>query len=246
MIYDDIAELYDLFANTDYDVDFFCGEIEANGTRVLELTSGTGRLSIPLIEAGADLTCVDISQSMLAMLSDKLRERELSARLICSDIEQMSFDSEFDLAIFPFQTFMELVGRQKQRNVLRAIYRSLANDANFICTLHNPELRRHSVDGILRIVGRFPKETGSLIVSGFEQGGDPVVTRRQFFEYYNESGLLEWKRLMTLEFELIEKETFQEMAGGAGFKVAALYGNYDRSEFDPRHSPFMIWVLETD
>lgn len=242
--YDSVAELYDLYTSTDYDYEFFASEIGSQGTRVLELTSGTGRLSIPLIEAGANLTCVDISQGMLDVLSKKLLRNDLSARVVCSDICKMSFHSEFELAIFPFQSFMELVGKEKQTNALEAIFRTLVIGGKFICTLHNPAVRSKVVDGMLRIVGHFQKDSDTLVVSGFEQGGDPVVKRHQFFEYFNASGNLNWKRLLRMQFEFIEERDFQEMAERVGFKVLEMYGNYDRSDFDPSLSPVMIWVLE--
>ncbi len=242
--YDKVAELYDLYVHTDYDLDFFTSEIKVKGTKVLELTAGTGRLSIPLIEAGADLTCLDISQGMLNVLTEKLQKKNLSARVVCADICEISFQSEFELAIFPFQSFMELVGRERQTAALVAIYRALENGGKFICTLHNPTMRRKVVDGALRIVGHFPKDNGTLIVSGFEQGGDPVVTRQQFFEYYNETGNLEWKRILPMHFEFIEKQDFQEMVERVGFRVKELYGNYDRNEFNSESSPVMIWGLE--
>ena len=100
------------------------------------------------------------------------------------------------------------------------------------------------MDGVPRIVGHFRKGNGTLIVSGFEQGGNPVVTRHQFYEYFNASGILEWKRLLPMQFEFIQKQDFQEMAERAGFEVFKVYGNYDRSEFNVSHSPVMIWVLE--
>jgi len=242
--YDSIAELYDLYVSTDYDHSFFISEIKTKGLRVMELTSGTGRLSIPLIEAGANLTCVDISKGMLDVLSEKLKERNLPARVVCSDICDLDFDSEFELVIFPFQSFMELVGKDKQQTALRAIYRTLEDGGRFICTLHNPAVRKKGVDGVLRIVGTFQKDSGMLVVSGFEQGGNPVVSRHQFFEYFDEAGNQLWKRVLPMQFEFIDKEDFQEMAGSIGFKVTALYGNYDRSEFDPTRSPVMIWMLE--
>lgn len=70
--YDSVAELYDLYADTDYDHAFFTREIKQVGQQVLELTSGTGRLFIPLIEAGSHLTCVDMSQCMRNILSKEL------------------------------------------------------------------------------------------------------------------------------------------------------------------------------
>jgi ubiquinone/menaquinone biosynthesis C-methylase UbiE len=242
--YDKVAELYDLYVNTDYDYDFFTNEIKAKGTQVLELAAGTGRLSIPLLEAGVNLTCVDISQGMLNVLSQKLQKKNLTARVVCTDICEMDFQSEFKLAIFPFQSFMELVGREKQTTALGAIYRALKDGGKFICTLHNPAVRRKTVDGMLRIVGHFPKDKGTLVVSGFEQGGNPVVTRLQFFEFYNEAGDLEWKRVLPMLFEFIEKQDFQEMVMRAGFLVVELFGDYDRSDFDPERSPVMIWEME--
>lgn len=242
--YDGVADLYDLYVNTDYDFAFFVREIRARDARVLELASGTGRLSIPLIEAGADLTCVDVSRRMLNVLSAKLQERRLRARVVCSDVCEMDFRSEFELAIFPFQSFMELVGKENQFKALLAINRSLKPKGRFICTMHNPVTRRRSVDGNLHLVGKFRKGTGTLIVTGFEQNGAPVVDRSQLLEYYNESGILEWKRLLDMRFELIEKETFETMANRSGFGLVALYGDYDRSPFEPTRSPVMIWVLE--
>ena len=242
--YDSIADLYDLYVSTDYDFEFFIREIGDRDARVLELASGTGRLSIPLIEAGADLTCVDVSRGMLSVLSAKLQERNLRARVVCSDVCEMELQSEFELAIFPFQSFMELVGKENQFKALLAIYRSLEPKGRFICTMHNPLIRRRSVDGTSRLVGKFPKGNGMLVVSGFEKNGTPVVDRSQLLEYYNESGVLEWKRLLEMQFEFIEKEAFETMAKRNGFRLSALYGDYDRSPFEPTKSPVMIWMLE--
>jgi predicted RNA methylase len=51
MDYAQVAELYDVYAQTEIDVPFF--REAASGCRaVLELTCGTGRLSIPLLRAG--------------------------------------------------------------------------------------------------------------------------------------------------------------------------------------------------
>ncbi len=242
--YDNIAELYDLYVNTDYDFEFFTSEITPPGMKVLELTSGTGRLSIPLIKTGAKLTCVDFSQSMLDILAAKLERHHLSARLVCADVCEMNFQEEFELAIFPFQSFMELVTKERQDMVLAAVFRGLEAGGRFICTLHNPAIRKKTVDGVLRIVHHFQKNSGTLIVSGYEQGGNPVVIRHQFFEYFDAAGRMVWKRMLPMWFAFIEQTDFQEMAEQAGFRVLTLYGNYNRSEFDPVQSPVMIWVLE--
>ncbi len=241
--YDEIAAIYDYYVTARYDFRFFLSRIEP-GTHVLELTSGTGRLSIPLIEAGAVLTGVDLSQEMLNIFEQKLARHGLEARTICTDVEDLAFDDAFELAIFPFQSFMELVGKEKQLSTLRSVQGALVPGGRFFCTMHNPILRSKSVDGILRGVGPFPCPQGTIVVSGFEAGGRPVVCRTQFIEIYNEADILIQKQLQRIEFELIEEDQFRMMAEETGFSVKAVYGDYDANYFDRNESPFMIWELE--
>lgn len=243
--YDAIAELYDLYATWDYDVPFFLEETAKAGGSVLELTSGTGRLSLPLARAGVRLTCVDVSAGMLAVLSRKLAAEGLGAEVVCADVCELALPARFPLAILPFQAFMEIVGEERQRRALSAVRSCLLPGGRFVCTFHNAAVRRRQVDGALRIVGRFPAPEGTLVVSGFEQGGDPVVRRTQLFEMYAPDGRLSWKRMLPMEFELVEKDRFEAMAGGAGFRVLDLYGDYGRAPFDPGTSPVQIWVLGT-
>ena len=103
--YDRVADVYDLYVAQDSDVGFFVAEAKKARGKVLELMCGIGRVSLPLIEeAGADLTCVDASEGMLARLQEKkLGERGLQARLVRQDVRRLDLpEGEFDLAIVPF------------------------------------------------------------------------------------------------------------------------------------------------
>ncbi len=72
--YGNIAEIYDAYVCSDFDFAFFRKELAEVSSPVLELTSGTGRLSLPLAESGADLTCVNRSADMLSVLSCKMEK----------------------------------------------------------------------------------------------------------------------------------------------------------------------------
>ncbi|MCI0691798.1 class I SAM-dependent methyltransferase [candidate division KSB1 bacterium] len=233
-----------IFVSKSLKLPFFVLETKSVQGPVLELMAGTGRLSLPLIEARVKLTCVDSSNAMLEVLSRKLKQRGLHADIICADVCRLALPARFELAILPFQAFMEIIGEENQRAALAAVFRCLAPGGGFICTLHNPAIRRKQVDGLLRLVGQFPTEGGTLVVSGFEQGGNPVVSRQQFFEFFDGEGRLLEKRLLQMKFAFVEKDEFEQMAQSVGFRVAQLYGNYDRTPFDPAQSPVMIWRLE--
>ncbi len=90
------------------------------GGKVLELMCGTGRVSIPLLEAGVDLTCVDASEGMLARLKDRLRARNLEARVVQADVRRLDLGEEgFELALIPSHSFSELVSSRDQLLALR-------------------------------------------------------------------------------------------------------------------------------
>ena len=241
--YDPVAGLYDLYAAATYDFEFFLKRVSP-GLKVLELTSGTGRLSLPLIKSGVRLTCVDISPGMLDVLKRKLEEEELEAQVFCADAQHLEFSEDFELAILPFQSFMELVGREKQLNCLRSVYRALIPGGRFYCTMHNPEIRRRTVDGVLRGIGSFEHGQGTIVVSGFETGGNPIVQRSQMIERFDGSGRLESRIHQPMEFEMIEESTFRDLAKEADFEVVAVYGGYDGHPFDAEKSPVMIWELQ--
>lgn len=243
--YDRIAELYDRYVTADHDVPFFVAALPlARGGEVVELTAGTGRLSIPLIEAGARLTCVDLSPKMLDILRRKLVARDLDAEILCRNVCRLDLPSRYALALMPFQAFMEIVDEAEQRATLRSVFACLEPGGHFICTLHNPTVRRQQVDGTLRAVGAFPSYDGTLVVSGAEVGGDPIVVRSQFFESFGLDGGLRWKRLLPMRFAFIDPDAFEAMATAAGFRVVALMGDYAGGPFRPESSPVMIWTLE--
>jgi SAM-dependent methyltransferase len=246
--YASVAGLYDTYVQTTLDIPFFVAEAQKTGGEVLELMCGTGRVSLPLAGAGARLTCVDLSAEMLAVLSDKLKQHGLQANIVQADVCKLDVGRSFDLILIPFNSFGEIVTPQSQRQALQRIWQHLAPGGRFICTLHNPAVRARSVDGKLHLWGQHPLPggRGKLLFWGLQEFDRPdklVVKVLQFYEEYDSGGTLRAKRLLELHFSLIDREAFESQAAEAGFKVAALYGNYDRSAFDPDHSPFLIWEL---
>jgi SAM-dependent methyltransferase len=244
--YDRVADVYDLYVTADLDIEFYLAEADKAQGKVLELMCGTGRVSIPLLEAGVDLTCVDASEGMLRRLEERLRERQLEAEVLRADVRHLGLGEEFDLALIPFHSFSELVSPRDQALALRAIHSCLKEGGRLICSLQNPAIRARSADGALRLNGSFPSAEGLLIISGFEtfDEGSGVVSRTQFYEFFDASNELSAKRVLPMRFALIDRAQFAELADVAGFVVVALYGDYDRDEYLEASSSYMIWVLE--
>jgi SAM-dependent methyltransferase len=243
-----VADIYDTYVRAIFDVPFFVNAAKKVTGEVLELMSGTGRLSLPLVQAGVRLTCIDLSAEMLVVLHHTLVQHGLSADLHAMNVCELALPKQFPLIINPFNSFAEIVAPEDQRQALRRIYQHLLPGGDFICTLHNPMIRAKSVDGQLKMWGKYPLADGegSLVFWGyqeFEPAGS-IVNIQEFFEEYDAEGILMAKRLQEVRFCLIQKADFEAMATAEGFKVKALYGNYDYAEFNEATSPFMIWILQ--
>jgi ubiquinone/menaquinone biosynthesis C-methylase UbiE len=79
------------------------------GARILEVGAGTGRISIPLLERGADLIGCDLSGKMLS----RQREKYPAARLVQSDAAFLPFQSDHFEALLVVHV-MHLIGPWKE------------------------------------------------------------------------------------------------------------------------------------
>ena len=88
------------------------------GARILEVGTGTGRISIPLMERGADLIGCDLSTKMLA----RQREKYPSARLVDADAIYLPFPSAYFDVLLTVHV-MHLIGpwREALREFKRVI-----------------------------------------------------------------------------------------------------------------------------
>lgn len=119
--YDDLEKFWDSFEQ---------GKInpyiaEAKGKEVLDAGAGTGRISVRLHRAGANVTALDISPEMLALLSRK----EGGIETVEGDMEHMPFeDNRFDMVF----SNLSLIHLRKVEPFLDECYRVLKDDGRLI------------------------------------------------------------------------------------------------------------------
>ncbi len=246
--YDPIADLYDIYVPATFDIDFFVNETTKSKGEVLELMSGTGRVSIPLLEAGVKLTCVDLSAELNAIFQEKLAQKGLQANICQMDVCELDLHKKFDMVIIPFGSFSHITSPKGQRKTLQRIHEHLLPGGTLICTLANPVLRKQSINGQLRLFRTYPLvQGGSLllwVLEDFSPEDNQVVQALQFYEEYDADRSLKAKRFIELHFRLSSKDEIEEIANATGFKRKAFYGDYSCAEFNEASSPFMIWILE--
>lgn len=245
--FDKVADLYDYYVDTDFDIPFWVQEAKRVRGKVLELTAGTGRISIPLLKAGVDLTCIDHSRGMLAVLQQKLENAGLSCRAIAMNTTELALRDQFDLIFIPFNSFSEILDPLKHKSTLERIRVRLMESGEFICTLHNPEIRVMSLNGQSTTLGKFPTASGGSLLVRCQFNYDPVKRLAygfQFYELRDEAGKLTEERSLEVNFYLFSKKGFEDLVRSTGFEVVNLYGDYNYGGFNQEKSPFMIWRLK--
>ncbi len=244
--FDDIADLYDSYVRADFDIPFWLEEVRSSGGEVLELACGTGRVSIPLLKAGVDLTCVDYSAGMLSQFRRKLNDSGLRCPIFCQDIAELDLSSRFDLIFIPFHSFSEIVDRQRQMLALQRVHSHLKENGMFICTLQNPVVRAAAMDGVWHPLGEFPLENGERLAVSIRLGFSPltgIASGEQKYERFSREKVLVDARSLEVSFCLFQKSEFEQMLFKTNFQLEAIYGDYQRGPYRDESSPFMIWKV---
>jgi SAM-dependent methyltransferase len=131
------------------------------GASILELGSGAGRVTHPLLALGFTVTAVDESPEML----DRVR----GTRTICSPIEDLDLGERFD-AVLLGSFLVHAADPRIRQQLLEACCRHVAADG---CVLiqrdgeashENVPLEQELADGLIRVVSAEPDGPGVLSV----------------------------------------------------------------------------------
>ena len=103
--YDPLADLYDLEYSHDYDLPFWLSLADRQGGPIIEWGAGTGRLAVPLAEAGYDVTAVELSGRMV----ERGREKSEVVEWVHGDMRRAELGRRYGLAICAFNSFLCLL-----------------------------------------------------------------------------------------------------------------------------------------
>ncbi|MBI4679581.1 MAG: class I SAM-dependent methyltransferase [Elusimicrobia bacterium] len=123
------AEFYDIIQADVSDVPFFVWAAAEYGSPVLDLGSGTGRLLLPMAQAGAEVVGLDSSPDMLELCRRKLATLDDGTRgrvvLVQGDMRSFRADRPFALAVLGCNTVLHLLTLEDQVAALRGIHAHL-------------------------------------------------------------------------------------------------------------------------
>ncbi len=227
-LYDPISTIYDPWsASVTEDIGFYVDEAIASGGPVVELAVGTGRIAIPIAEAGIAVIGVDLSDGMLDVARAVAEERGVSSLLDLrvGDLREPPVAEQVPLVICPFRSLLHMPDDTEKLRALRGAHRLLEEGGRLVFDVFAP-----SPEDIAETQGLWlEREQGIFERADWDEGTRTLTLSIRSGESAANMHLhwlspLEWRRLID----------------EAGFDVAELYGWFDRRPFNGEED--MIWA----
>jgi SAM-dependent methyltransferase len=258
--YDDhplIAELYDhtpIYAGR-ADGAFYVECAKMGSGKTLELGCGTGRILVSTAVAGCEIVGLDASTNMLARCRMKLERQPTAvqkrARLVEGSMADFNLRETFALITAPFRSFQHLLRMEEQLGCLRAVHRHLAPGGRFVFDcfhtnpiyLHDPTVREEKEE-----FGEVPLPDGRSFRRAWRIAAwhrAEQVNEVEFIYYVTHADGTKERIVVPFPLRYFFRFELEHLLARAGFRLAALYGDFDRSPLRD-DSPEMIFMAEKD
>jgi len=226
--YDAIARLYDPWSRSvTEDVPFYVGEARADGGPVVELGVGTGRIAVPIAQAGIRVIGVDASERMLEVCRETAAQAEVEELLDLrlGDLRRPPVDERVRLAICPFRAFLHLADDGERLEGLEAARELLVPGGRLVFDVFTPS--RADID-----------ETNARWIER-----EPGIFERADWDEQNRSLTLAVRGPegeSTLALAWTSPTEWADLIRLAGFRVEACYGWFDRRPYTGGEDT--VWV----
>ncbi|WP_424950515.1 class I SAM-dependent methyltransferase [Deinococcus sp.] len=232
MNYDDFADLYDHQYDLYRDDLHFYGQLaERVGGQILEIGSGTGRVTAYLARRGAQLTGLEPSGGMIRYAQARAEREGLSLNIVQGDVKTFALEQNFALCIAPFNALMHLYTPNEQLQALENIHVHLEPGGHFVFDLSVP---RYGALNTVRHEGETFYQSGQrtdvFLVQRQDEVRQSIVT-----EYYADTtqadGTLT-RRHYTLTQRYYTRYEVEWLLRYAGFESPRVSGSFQGGPLD--------------
>lgn len=235
--YDDMVRFYEMEHRTFLeDLALYRGFAERCRGSLLELGCGTGRLLIPLAEAGFNVVGVDCSAPMLACARRETASLPTSVAsritLIQGDMRSIRLRAHFPMVFIPLNTFVHLLTRQDQLRALAAVAHHLSSEGRLIIDLANPVLLLDLPQPLTLRRRWDDEESGETIIKFTSAQFDPASQLEELvlmYDVIDAHGRLT-RSVYPFTLRYTYRHEMELLLEQAGLRAEACYGSY---ELDP-------------
>jgi SAM-dependent methyltransferase len=231
--YDPIARIYDPWSRSVVeDIEFYVAEARkavgrAGGGPIVELGVGTGRIAIPIAEAGVGVIGVDSSAGMLEVCRARAEEAGVVELLDLriGDLRDPPVDERVPLVACPFRAYLHMESDADRRAALAAAHRLLLPGGLLAFDVFTP-----APDDIAATNGRWIEREPGI----WERADWDEEERRLSLSVRDN------ERYSTMTLAWISAAEWRALIEESGFEIEACYGWFDRGPF--RGGEDSIWL----
>ena len=215
-----IAEFYDdIYSDLDQELIKTLVDL-SHGGRALELGIGTGRVALPLSQAGVEVHGVDASSDMLDKLMAKPGAEQIHATTgIFADL---AVEGQFDLIFVVFNAFFALQDQAEQIRCFNNVAKHLTSNGVFIIEAFVPDLTRFTDGQTVRLLEQ-DQDRVRLDVAQLDLVNQQITGH---LIYLTEEGV----RLFPIKIRFAWPAELDLMAGLANLKLLHRWGSWDRDQ----------------
>lgn len=236
-LYGNTARFYDLEERKDCgELSFYLERASKLSGDILEIACGTGRITLPLAQAGFSVWGIDLSEYTLHLLKEKLHdmssEVQKKVHLQQANMTNFTMNKSYDLILIPGISYQALLRKEDQIECLKMVYNHLKADGEFIFNVFRPfkQLDQTWVQAEAVQWEKVDPQTGSTIQKSHIAKAIDVENQIIYPEYifrvtHGNGTKEELREQLSLKYYYYEQIT--DMIQAAGFTIAEQYGDYE-------------------
>lgn len=225
---------------------FWLALVKQSGAPVLELGCGTGKVAIPIAEAGFEAVGIDLSEDMLREAHRKTAGRDLPVHFQLEDMRSFMLDCKFSLIALPSNNLSHLLTYQAAEACFSRVADHLEEDGVFVIDAFVPSLW---------LLTKNPDEDEILSEYDDPDGkGRVSVVVRSLYEHNTQI-----RRNTTIQrtegapdvvghlnMRMYFPQELEALLHYSGFEISGKYGGYDKEPFSTTSSKQIILARKTN
>ncbi len=211
-----------------------------SGGPVLELACGTGRMLVPMAQAGIDITGIDMSAPMLTVARQRLATVGASATIVEGDMSRFTFAAPFAFVFSAINSLLHLTTTADLRSCFASVRRSLRPDGSFMFDIVNfqpsflatPDQRQKVGEYDSEIYGRY------RIEETVRYDAASQIAHKTFL--YSAEGAADF-RVVTFPLRVIYPQELAALLALEGLRLASRFGDRSGAPFHAE-SPSQVCI----
>jgi SAM-dependent methyltransferase len=240
-LYEDAAFYDQEFRERAHEIPFYLQRALASGGPVLELACGSGRLTVPIAQAGVPSVGVDVSAPMIARARRRAADAGVTVGWHVQDIRALSLDGRFRLAFIATNALQHLHDLDSLVASFQRARAHLAPEGLLLVDVFNPVMAKLArTRGAPRPHKVFTLDDGRRIEVEVDSEYLAETQLLHFVLTYRNAG--EVVLVKEVRMRCLFPQELLALCRLGGFRVVERLGDYDGSSFTAQ-SPKQILCL---